>query len=37
MGNHAELMKKEGRYYKLYTNQFYSKMLEAEQGLAKEE
>ena len=37
MGNHRELMEKEGRYYRLYTNQFYSKMLEAEQGLAKEE
>ena len=36
-GNHAELMEKKGKYYKLYTNQFYSKMLEAEQGLAKEE
>ena len=36
-GNHQALMEKKGRYYKLYTNQFYSKMLEAEQGLAKEE
>ncbi len=36
-GNHVELMNKKGRYYKLYTNQFYNKMLEAEQGLAKEE
>ncbi len=35
-GNHRELMDKKGRYYKLYTNQFYSKMLEAEQGLARE-
>ncbi len=36
-GNHQQLMAKEGRYYKLYTNQFYSKLLEAEQGLAVEE
>lgn len=36
-GNHQALMDKKGRYYKLYTNQFYSKMLEAEQGLSKEE
>lgn len=36
-GNHQTLMEKKGRYYKLYTNQFYSKMLEAEQGLSKEE
>lgn len=36
-GNHQELMEKKGKYYKLYTNQFYSKMLEAEQGLAKDE
>lgn len=35
-GNHQTLMDKKGRYYKLYTNQFYSKMLEAEQGLSKE-
>lgn len=33
-GNHRELMDKKGKYYKLYTNQFYNKMLEAEQGLA---
>jgi len=33
-GNHFELMEKKGKYYKLYTNQFYSKMLEAEQGSA---
>lgn len=32
-GNHQELMEKKGKYYKLYTNQFYSKMLEAEQGM----
>lgn len=36
-GNHQALMEKQGKYYKLYTNQFYNKMLEAEQGLAKEE
>ena len=36
-GNHNSLMDKKGKYYKLYTNQFYNKMLEAEQGLAKEE
>jgi len=36
-GNHHELMDKKRKYYKLYTNQFYSKMLEAEQGLATEE
>ena len=36
-GNHIELMEKKGKYYKLYTNQFYSKMLEVEQGLSKEE
>lgn len=36
-GNHSELMEKKGRYYKLYTNQFYSKMLEIEQGKSKEE
>lgn len=35
-GNHIELMEKKGRYYKLYTNQFYSKMLQAEQGLVQE-
>jgi len=27
-GNHAELIKEEGHYYKLYTNQFKSKMIE---------
>lgn len=36
-GNHVTLMDKKGKYYKLYTNQFYSKMLEAEQGLMNEE
>ena len=36
-GNHNQLMDKKGKYYKLYTNQFYSKMLEEEQGLSKEE
>jgi ATP-binding cassette subfamily B protein len=36
-GNHSELMDKKGKYYKLYTNQFYNKMLVAEQGLAIEE
>lgn len=35
-GNHQYLMEKKGKYYKLYTNQFYSKMLEAEQGLGEE-
>jgi hypothetical protein len=30
-------MDKKGKYYKLYTNQFYNKMLVAEQGLAIEE
>ena len=35
-GNHFELMEKKGKYYKLYTNQFYNKMLIAEQGLAEE-
>lgn len=35
-GNHQELMDKKGKYYKLYTNQFYSKMLEAEQGMESE-
>lgn len=29
-GNHFELMDKKGKYYTLYTNQFYNKMLEAE-------
>ncbi len=36
-GNHVELMDKKGKYYKLYTNQFYNKMLQAEQGLVKED
>jgi ATP-binding cassette subfamily B protein len=35
-GNHQALMEKKGKYYKLYTNQFYNKILEAEQGLSKE-
>ena len=36
-GNHVQLMEKKGRYYKLYTNQFYNKILGAELGIAKEE
>ena len=35
-GNHQQLMEKKEHYYKLYTNQFYTKMLEAEQGLGQE-
>ena len=31
-GSHYDLMKKKGKYYNLYTNQFYSKMLDAELG-----
>ena len=34
-GNHLELMEKEGKYYKLYTNQFYNKMLDIEHGNQK--
>ena len=29
-GNHNELMDRKGKYYKLYTNQFYNKMLNIE-------
>lgn len=36
-GNHVELMNKQGKYYKLYTNQFYNKMLDAELGLKADE
>lgn len=32
-GNHLELMNKKGKYYALYTNQFYNKMLDAELGV----
>lgn len=31
-GSHNDLMKKKGKYYNLYTNQFYNKMLNAELG-----
>ena len=36
-GNHIELMAKKGKYYKLYTNQFYNKMLDAELGIKQED
>lgn len=32
-GNHKELMKSKGKYYKLYTNQFYNKLLDEELNL----
>lgn len=35
-GKHQELMEKKGKYYKLYTNQFYSKMLDVQQGIVSE-
>ncbi len=36
-GSHYDLMKKKGKYYNLYTNQFYSKMLDAELGTKEKE
>lgn len=32
-GSHNDLMKQKGRYYKLYTNQFYNKLLDEELNL----
>ena len=36
-GSHYDLMKKKGKYYNLYTNQFYNKMLDAELGTKEKE
>lgn len=36
-GNHEELMNKKGMYYKLYSSQFYNKLLHAELGIQVDE